>query len=660
MFSSECYHFQGGCRIEWGIVFASCSRALIRWDASSFDGWLNRQCIYACDPPNEKVLKGWYHGSPHLSIYISLVETMHLMLRLSLYVSIAGIIVLTLARVARISRNYNLVKSQGLPIIILPWSWQDPIWMLLSPYMLWLQHLPGFSWVRYSYMGWTTKDKARAHRPAPHGLGPAFIVVSPSRTEFFTVDPQTSAAVTRDWHQYAHPKDLYAVFGVFGNNVLTVNGADWQRHRKIVGGAFREAIYPTVWDESRDQARGMVETLLRRRRRSTLKDVRQAVELLAMHVLSAAAFGRSYAYGASGLKSVDRGHRLSYMDCMRTMYPNLMGVILFGGLKLPLPDWVMPNGFLRIREAVEEYKLYLLEAVQRQQTKSSSEHDKVANLTTLLVRANDIEKDENLASGNKVGSLSDDELYGNMFAFNAAGYETTAMTLSFLVPYLAIYPQVQDWAREEVDAVFHKDELMSYEEAYEKLPRIRALMVGNLPCCQPQRADNRQYETLRLHSSVAHLPRESPSHATMLEIPSLHRTLTIPPTSLLSTPVVIAGYLPNGFNGGDPYLFHPKRFLKSNSDRKEVVRDDNELLTEGWMPWTTGPRGCPGKKFSQVEFVSVVSELLLRLEIKIADWRDEGEEKARERLNAALADTVFNLGTTINHADQVGVEFVPR
>lgn len=78
------------------------------------------------------------------------------------------------------------------------------------------------------------------------------------------------------------------------------------------------------------------------------------------------------------------------------------------------------------------------------------------------------------------------------------------------------------------------------------------------------------------------------------------------------------------------------------------------------MPWATGPRNCPGKKFSQVEFVSIVSSLLLRTEVKVADWRGEGPVKARQRLNEALANTVFNLGLTIKRPDQVGVEFVPR
>lgn len=148
-----------------------------------------------------------------------------------------------------------------------------------------------------------------------------------------------------------------------------------------------------------------------------------------------------------------------------------------GWLKMPLPEWLFPKGLRKVKLAVQEYKLYLAEAVQREQKKGMVEQIGVPNLATLMVRVKDIEKDQNRASGTMMGHLSDDELYGNMFAFNTAGFETTAMTLSFCLPHLALYPELQEWTRGEVDAVFGAGGGLSFEGAYEKLPRVRALMV---------------------------------------------------------------------------------------------------------------------------------------------------------------------------------------
>ncbi|ETN38263.1 uncharacterized protein HMPREF1541_06294 [Cyphellophora europaea CBS 101466] len=547
---------------------------------------------------------------------------------------------LVLARLYRLYTNYALARHQNLPIIVLPWSWQDPLWMLLAPRFLWLRHLPWFStWIPYSYMGWTTQDKGRIHRPPPLGLGPAFIVVSPSRTEFFTTDPQTAVAVKRNWREYEHPPDLYAVFDVFGPNLLSANGPDWQRHRKIVGGAFREAVYPTVWRESWARMDELMEKLVRAGR-MTLEEVRKESGILAMHVLGKAAFGSAHGHGEEGVASNHTGHRLSYLECLEVMYPNLMGVILFGGLKTSVPDWILPKPLKRVKTAVEEYRLYLLEAVQRQQKKGTQQGGAVADLATLLVRANDAEKEEDPKSGH----LTAAELYGNMFIFNIAGYETTAMSLSFAIPYLAAFPDVQAWARDEVDEVFGKSDTLSYEEAYERLPRVRAVM----------------YETLRLHSSVAHLPHESPSYPTTIEVPSLNRSIDIPPKSLVSIPVVISGYLPTEFNGPDPYLFAPSRFLTLDSTGAEVLLSDNELAKQGWIPWAVGPRVCPGKKFSQVEFVSAIAQLLLRAEVRVADQRGEGMERATARVKEGLTDTEFNLGTTVRRTSDIGLEFVAR
>ena len=137
-------------------------------------------------------------------------------------------------------------------------------------------------------------------------------------------------------------------------------------------------------------------------------------------------------------------------------------------------------------------------------------------------------------------------------------------------------------------------------------------------------------------------------------------SIDIPPNSLVSVPVVISGYIPNSFNGPDPSKFDPRRFVVESTTGKETLRDEATLAQEGWMPWTVGPRSCPGKKFSQVEFVSLVSHLLLQADIKVVDRKYEGNINARDTLNAALADTIFNLGTTVKRADEIYIEFVPR
>ncbi len=48
------------------------------------------------------------------------------------------------------------------------------------------------------------------------------------------------------------------------------------------------------------------------------------------------------------------------------------------------------------------------------------------------------------------GGLTDEELVGNIFIFALAGHETSAHTLVFVFAMLALYPEKQEWLREEI------------------------------------------------------------------------------------------------------------------------------------------------------------------------------------------------------------------
>lgn len=135
------------------------------------------------------------------------------------------------------------------------------------------------------------------------------------------------------------------------------------------------------------------------------------------------------------------------------------------------------------------------------------------------MRANNEAKSEGQKAGGLPTHLTDEELYGDMFIFNLAGYETTSFALSFTVPHLAIDQALQDWIQEEIDAVFELGKDVDYEIAFYQLPRCRALLL----------------ETLRQHSAAAAMPRLSPKdQPTELYFPSLDRTITVPPDTYVT------------------------------------------------------------------------------------------------------------------------------
>jgi cytochrome P450 len=76
--------------------------------------------------------------------------------------------------------------------------------------------------------------------------------------------------------------------------------------------------------------------------------------------------------------------------------------------------------------------------------------------------------------------FSESEIAGNLFLFIFAGNETTASALVYILHLLAIYPEWQSWATEEVDAVLASSSAHTKPDFHGVFPeckRLRAILV---------------------------------------------------------------------------------------------------------------------------------------------------------------------------------------
>ena len=97
-------------------------------------------------------------------------------------------------RITKWIRNYIQARTYGLPILLLPVSFNEPLWMLFRPLFAWVQHLPfGLgNWYLYTNMGWPTEDGARSL----HLYGENFVLCSPVDVVVVTCEP---AVVDKVW-----------------------------------------------------------------------------------------------------------------------------------------------------------------------------------------------------------------------------------------------------------------------------------------------------------------------------------------------------------------------------------------------------------------------------------------------------------------------------
>lgn len=321
-------------------------------------------------------------------------------------------------------------------------------------------------------MGWTFNDKYALHDE----LGDLFAVVSPGTIEVIVADPQAAHAVLARRKDYIKPAVMYEQLNVFGPNLNSVEGEDWQRHRRLTAPSFNEKTSSLVWDEASRQARDMVASWSRKGSEGT-KDTVGDTATLALHVLTSAGFGVAYSFG-QGVQSLSQGHAMTYKDSLSLCLQNIITFSIFPKRFLSLK--FLPSKLRTLGKAAHEFQRYMEETLAHERSSASDRQSGSGNLASALVQASEDAK-KSMVEGKKIKvGLSDDEIFGNIFAYNLAGHETTANTVATALVLLAAHPQYQDWLTEEIDSVVGTSrEAWQYEKAFPNLHRCLAVMVSN-------------------------------------------------------------------------------------------------------------------------------------------------------------------------------------
>ena len=139
-------------------------------------------------------------------------------------------------------------KQHRLPVIILPVSQDDTWWTAIRPLFGWIEHLPAGlgQWYRYTDVGWPMTDGGETHAR----LGESFVFVTPTRNMVFSKDTKVVYEIHKDARKWHMPAPYDDMFNIFGHNVASTNGADWQRHRKVTAAVFNEKTMSVVWKTS--------------------------------------------------------------------------------------------------------------------------------------------------------------------------------------------------------------------------------------------------------------------------------------------------------------------------------------------------------------------------------------------------------------------------
>ncbi len=79
-----------------------------------------------------------------------------------------------------------------------------------------------------------------------------------------------------------------------------------------------------------------------------------------------------------------------------------------------------------------------------------------------------------------------------------------------------------------------------------------------------------------------------------------------------------------------------------------------------FLPWSAGPRVCPGQKMSQVEFVIAIATLFRQCRVKPVVRKGENSEQAKARLSELMEDSQPRLTLQMNNPEEVHLKWTRR
>ncbi|GAA5853468.1 hypothetical protein JCM8547_002467 [Rhodosporidiobolus lusitaniae] len=459
----------------------------------------------------------------------------------------------------------------------------------------------------------------------------------PPKVSVFIGDGKLIHQINSDRKTFTKPEGANSrVTWYWGHNLLTSDGENWRRHRRIAVSSFSEKNVAQTWEQAVRLVSEWHERVEegRRKGKKEVKGVENVMAALTLLVMGEAAFGLTFPWPSSFTSTSFSSAAIATTE--KPAFVQVAKTVLQEGL-LPslLPEWAMRLPFKklqRIQSAYDEFEKQLKQVIQdRRDEIVSGVADDKHDLLSALVRANLLEEGRN--------KLSDQELLSDAYIFVLAGHETSSNALTAIFLFLALYPEHQSVIFDEVSDYTSSSRPFVYPEAFNGLPYTFATIQEGLRLAGPVSTTFKRAEkSTTLVGKTVGAKREK-----IEDLP-----VKIPEGAEMKESVVGAHYNPKSWN--DPYDFRPARFIEDKVDSENIVA------------FSSGLRGCIGKQFALAEMVVIVSLTLLKYRIEIpdshkADWALRKGEKERER-----RDRVLNKGTWPITMSPSGIDlaFVPR
>lgn len=397
---------------------------------------------------------------------------------------------------------------------------------------------------------------------------------------------------------------------------------------------FNEQYNETVWSESISQATDMLNFWMTHP--TPIKSTADDLRTLSLGVLSKAGFGKSFKFeGHSESSHINPSE--SYKDSLQMILENCILLILMGPKFFTNKPW-LPLKYRQLGSAVTAFQNFMQDMYETEKAKIAAGHstENRTFLSSLAKASLDAKQSE---------SLTEQEIYGNIFVINFAGHDTSSHVFTFAVYFLAANPIVQDWVSEEINHVLgnRSPSEWDYPTDFPRLKRCLAVL----------------YECIRLYTPVP-VTKWTADKTQVLNVGG--KELVLPPNTMMCLAYSSLQSDPRWW-GDDSLEWKPSRFITSSSESTSVFDDEtfNPPQRGTFVGWSEGARDCPGRKFSQVEFVATIASLFRDSRVDPVCFDGETIADARNRvLHLIKTDSAMVLLLQMLHPERAPLRWSKR
>jgi cytochrome P450 len=342
---------------------------------------------------------------------------------------------------------------------------------------------------------------------------------------------------------------------MLGNGLVVSEGDLWMRQRRMMNPHFHHQQLRTMTALMLDA----IETAMRDwagwAESGEAVDMLHAFNRITMKVIVQSMFGNDLSNEDSEMMGTEMAYALDFM---------LQNMVFQA-----VPTWIPVPGRARYQQALARVDAFLYRIIKQRRQMTDQPQDLLGMLLQLV-------DDESGAA------MTDQQIRDEVATLFLAGYETTALTLSWGVHHLSNHPEVVMRLQSEIDHVLGQH--LPTFETLQHLPYTHAVLQ----------------EIMRVHPPAFWIPRTAIEDAVIDGYPiSAGQMVGVSVYNIHHNPTIWP----------EPEKFDPDRFSPDNAHNRHAL---------AWMPFGAGQRMCIGRDFSFMEGTFILTRILQQYTFKAA------------------------------------------